>query len=94
MPWNVFETFGTCVSVQSLNVPLSAYTAKICVTDSPIRYRLDGTDPTPSTGMILPEDQSIEIHGYENMKAFRFIRDGILNDAKLDVHYFTNEGNG
>lgn len=41
-----------------------------------IRYRLDGTDPDSSTGILLKSDETLILVGISNIKRFRAIRTG------------------
>jgi len=41
-----------------------------------VRYRMDGTDPTSSEGVLLKADETVIIVGTSNVKRFRAIRTG------------------
>ena len=43
------------------------------------RYRFDGSDPTASVGIIIPDGGSFEIWGYDDISNFRAIRTGAVS---------------
>lgn len=70
----------------ALTVPAGTKRAVIGVEAQPIRYRLDGTNPTASVGFNVKADVTFEIVGNEAIKALKMIRTG--TDATVNVHYF------
>ena len=75
------------LDVDDLTVPAVATHAELQADTNAIRYTMDGTDPTTSSGMLLhslDEPKTFLIGDIRNMK---FIRDGGTN-ANLNVHYF------
>lgn len=52
----------------------------------PVRYRLDGTDPTASVGMRLAAGGTLHIRGATALAAARFIREAA--GVTLDVQYY------
>jgi hypothetical protein len=60
--------------------------ALVTVEDDDIRYWLDGSAPTSSLGHLVPDGNTFEIHGPDNIRNFRAIRTN--TDATLQVSYF------
>jgi hypothetical protein len=54
---------------------------------SVIRYWLDGSDPTTTTGINRGDNEAFDIYGLENIKNFRVIRTS-ANAHVLQVQYF------
>lgn len=50
-----------------------------------IRFRIDGTDPTATEGVLLQENDIIEIEGLGNLQAFKAIRTGLVSGI-LRIH--------
>jgi hypothetical protein len=48
--------------------------AWITVEGAPIRFRIDGTDPTAVEGHLVDTGEQIEVTGYRNLQRFRAIR--------------------
>lgn len=48
--------------------------AWITVEGAPIRFRVDGTDPTSAEGHLIDSGEEFEVEGYNNMSRFRAIR--------------------
>lgn len=55
------------------NAGLKAKAALIAVETQPIRFRMDGTAPTATTGTLLKSDTYYTIINTENIKNFRCI---------------------
>lgn len=79
----------------SLTVPENAISGEIHVEADQsgnvlraIRYKMNGTAPTLSSGMILGDGDTIEVYGKENLEAFQVI--GIEADKShvLRVQYY------
>jgi len=51
-----------------------------------VRFRMDGTDPTSSEGILLEVGETLEITGEKNLRNFRAIRTGSTSGV-LKVHY-------
>lgn len=60
--------------------------ALITVEGAPIRFRVDGTDPTASQGHRAQADDVIELHSADEVRKFRAIRES--SDATLRVTQF------
>ena len=63
-------TLNTTIA-QQLTVPAGAHLVWLQAGDNNIRYRLDGTDPTSSTGFVLAAGDYVLPPG--NLSAMRFI---------------------
>lgn len=63
---------STAVGLDSTNQP--AYMFDVSVETNDVRYRTDGTDPTLSTGVLLPKDNVYRFWGYSNDTNFKFQR--------------------
>lgn len=51
------------------------------------RYRLDGTNPTASTGHLIAADETITIAGGGNISRARFIAESSSGTAELSFGY-------
>lgn len=71
-------------SAVALTVPTGATHADIQAEAQPVRWRMDGTNPTDSVGTRLLADQSIWAVG--ELARLRFIEESA--SAVLNVHYF------
>jgi len=70
-----------------LTVPAGTVRAVFGVEDQSLRYRVDGTVPTASVGVLAKADASFELYGRTVLTAFKTIRvDG--TDSVLSVHYY------
>lgn len=82
-----YESITVSTVVKTLTVPKGAVRATLGVEGQSIRYRLDGTDPTSSVGVLMKADAKFDIYGHAALKALKAIRvDG--SDAVLSVQYF------
>ncbi len=74
-------------TVAALTVPAKATGVEIQADTAPIRYTMDGTDPTTTAGMIFlittVEPKYFEI---DTLKLIKFIRSGAV-DGNLNFHY-------
>lgn len=61
--------------------------ALFTVETNPVRFRIDGTDPTASVGHLLNVGDSITISGFSNLSRLRFIRQGAA-DATVQATYY------
>ena len=52
----------------------------------PIRYRMDGTDPTTTTGVLMNPLDTLVVRGEFNIRNFRAIRT-TATSGSLTVHY-------
>lgn len=62
-----------------------AEAALISCTGAGVRYWLDGATPTASEGHALAAGETILVHGQNNLRGLRFIRE--TADATLAVTY-------
>ena len=72
---NVGDTAAGITS--ALILPTSGHKqtkAWITVEGSPIRFRVDGTDPTATEGHLVDTGEAFEINGFLNLQRFRAIR--------------------
>lgn len=79
-----YEQITDLSTAQSLTVPTNANYALIQAEGDDLRWRDDGTAPTASVGMILPESTDIWYAG--DMSAFQAIQ--INTGGKLNVSYY------
>jgi len=63
---------STAVGLDSTNTPSTMFDVSVETNDA--RYRADGTDPTLSTGVVLPKDNVYRFWGYGNKTALKFQR--------------------
>jgi hypothetical protein len=74
-------------SATTLTIPAGARGAHIQAESQNVRYRLDGTSPTASVGMILyAGDPPTVLTDFAGLNAAKFIE--VTGSAKLNVHYF------
>lgn len=66
-----------------------AVKAFITVESQPVRFRIDGTDPTAAVGHPLAAGDSISIEGEQNVSRLRLIRSG-ASDATVQVTLYYN----
>lgn len=78
-------TIGTGAAVALTTPPEGCNLALIICETNDIRYRMDGTDPTSTTGMPLSSGQNILMEGYKDIKAFKAI--AVSSTAYLSVQY-------
>ena len=98
---NVYQPYDTfafeALSVAGSSTALTAATyapaatppAKMAIArleTAQIRYRLDGTAPTATTGTPMDPGDEIIIYGVPDIASFRAIRTGGVSGT-LDVHY-------
>ena len=79
------SSLTTAVGFTAAKLTAGLFYATIQAIDGDIRYTEDGTTPTDSLGLRLPEDGMTEIWGTAEMANFRCIYDG--GTAKLEVLY-------
>jgi hypothetical protein len=78
---------GTTVkTVDDLTVPAGASGAELQSDTNDIRYTMDGTDPTQTTGMVLLKGDFPKEFSSEELTSIKFTR-GTTADANLNVHY-------
>jgi hypothetical protein len=63
-----------------------AFAALFKVETDQIRYRMDGTDPTASVGMLLEVGDSLTVFGPKNLANFKAIK--VTNNALISVEYY------
>jgi hypothetical protein len=61
--------------------------ALFTVETNPVRFRLDGTDPTAAEGHLLQAGDSIVVTGYSNLSKLRFIRQGAADGTVKATYY-------
>jgi hypothetical protein len=88
-----FEEIVVDLSVASLNPaiynpPAGDPAAKAFITaeGGPMRYRLDGVDPTDTTGHLLMDSDFLELKSIYLINKFRAIKTTV-NPGKLSVTY-------
>lgn len=78
------------VSSSSIGFTVATYGTSIyalaTLETNPIRYRVDGTAPTASEGILVPTGSTFEVCGASEMRDFRMIRTG--SDATVKVHFY------
>ena len=86
-----FQQVGADNSVKTaaaLTVPTRATQAELqCTGAEPVRYTMDGSNPTASSGMIMRITDPPKPFLIEDVKRIRFIRGGGA-DTTLGLHYF------
>ena len=84
-----FESTVAAMSAKELTVPRGAVLAVCQVQGEPLRYRMDGEDPTAATGAEGQPGEKITIDGQKDMANFRFIRHADSEPGgKLACHYY------
>ncbi|MDP2942925.1 MAG: hypothetical protein Q8O36_05425 [Candidatus Omnitrophota bacterium] len=73
-------------SVYNPAVGPSASFAKIQAEDGPMRYCVDGQDPSPSFGDLLEDGDIVELPSIYHIKTFKVIRSGSLL-GKITITY-------
>lgn len=73
------KSFESLSSANSTAVGLNTTTRAcdalhISVETQNLRYRMDGTDPTINTGVVLQKDDEHWLHGYNGTADLKFIR--------------------
>ena len=65
----------------------AATAAVITCAAQPIRYRVDGTDPSATVGHVMNDKDSLVINGPASVALFKAIKDG-ATDAVIHVTYY------
>ncbi len=78
---------ATVDSVTELTVPGEATGAEIQADSNPVRYTLDGTAPTSSSGMVLAVADMPKEVLIEDLRNIQYTR-GAGADGNLNIHYF------
>jgi hypothetical protein len=73
-------------SVYNPPVGASAVYAIIHAEDGPMRYFVNGQDPTPSSGALLEDGDIVELPSIYHIKDFRVVKSGD-DPGKLTVTY-------
>lgn len=81
------EADNTVKDVDDLSVPAGATQCQLQSDTNDVRYTMDGTDPTVSSGMLLLTTELAQEFLIEDLKNIKFIRDGGSN-GYLNVQYF------
>lgn len=79
-----FQAITDLSSAVSLTVPSQTVKALIIAEGQPVRWRDDGTAPTPTVGMLLPVNTPFLYEG--DPKMIKFI--GTTSGASLSVSYY------
>lgn len=82
-----YQQITVSTTAIGLTVPAKTIRAKIVVEAQPLRYRLDGTDPSSTVGTLALAGAEIEVFKKEVLAAFKAIRSG-GTDSVISVHYF------
>lgn len=78
---------ATVDSVTELTIPAGATGAEIQADSNPVRYTLDGTAPTSSSGMVLAVADMPKEVLIEDLRNIQYTR-GAGADGNLNIHYF------
>lgn len=81
-----FQEVTVGAAAVALTVPTGATRADIQVQAQPLRYRVDGTNPTSTVGFAAAADEWVVLQG-EELGLARFIRSG-GSDALLAVQWY------
>lgn len=65
--------------------------AMFTVETNPVRFRMDGTDPTAAIGHLLNVGDSLVISGNQNLTKLRFIRQGAADGTVMATYYRKNQ---
>lgn len=77
------------LTASNLTIPARAQWAELQAETNDVRYTMDGsTDPTTTSGMVLPAGAAPKLFLIEDVRRIRFIRSG-ASDSVLNVHYGT-----
>lgn len=71
----------------SLNIPSTATSARLQADTSDIRYTMDGSNPTQTSGMVLVNGLEPEDFLIQDVYNIRFTR-GSASDGNLNIHYY------
>ena len=74
-------------SITELTVPANATGAEIQADTNPIRYTMDGTAPTQTSGMVLAVAHQPKCFNIEDILTIQYTR-GAGADGNLNIHYF------
>jgi len=77
---------GLTASVFNPDTSPAAKCAVVQCETAQVRYRMDGTDPTASVGVLLEVGDELVIWGSTDINEIEFIRTGGVS-AQLNVHY-------
>jgi len=80
------ETITVSSTAKSLTVPGGANCAIMRVSGASIRFTVDASTPTASSGMLVLADEFINYGAEYSLPLFRAIR--VSTDATLDVLYY------
>lgn len=74
------------LTVANLTVPAKATGVELQADTAGVRYTMDGTAPSTTSGMILLSTEPPRFFEIVDLNRIKFIRSGGA-DAKLNVHY-------
>lgn len=81
------EADDSVKDVDDLSPPAKATQVQLQSDTNNVRYTMDGTDPTTSSGMLLLTTELPQTFLIEDLKTIKFIRDG-GSSGYLNAHYF------
>lgn len=79
-----YSRVGVLSAAIGLSPPANASAALLVAEGAPLRMRDDGTDPTPSSGLLLPREVPLLYRG--DLSAVRFVE--VAPGASLGVLYY------
>lgn len=77
---------GTAKTVADLTVPANATGVEIQADTQNVRYTMDGTTPTDSSGMLFLTTSEPKFFGIDALRAIKFIQ-GAGGAGALNFHY-------
>jgi len=83
---NGYQQLAVSSTAVALTVPAGTTRAVCKVATNAIRYRDDGVNPTATVGYPVAANGELELHGTEQLSAFKAIRQS--SDATLDILYY------
>ena len=89
MPYIAYEQVAisnVVKTVAELSPPANATHCEVQAETDAIRYTMDGSVPTASSGMLLLIVHPPKSFLIEDLKLIKFIKE--TNDASLNIHYF------
>ena len=83
---------STAVAINSTVRAAEVDTLHFSVETNDVRYRVDGTDPTLTTGVLLQKDNDYWFYGYDNTANFKFQR--TTGTALVQIMGYKTAGGG
>jgi hypothetical protein len=78
---------GTVDDIDDLSPPTNATGAEIQSDTNPVRYTMDGTNPTQTSGMIFLAAHQPKFFSMADIRAIQYTRGAGVN-GNLNIHYF------